>query len=189
MKVPVNSIRAGNVIEYNNKLWVASKVQHITPGKGGAFVAIEAKALREGNKLQERFRSGEMIEQAHIEERDCTFLFKDDNGYTFMDKENYEQLVVGADVLDPDQARWLQDGMEVQVSTHEGAPVGVTLPKSVVLPVIEADAVVRGQTASSSYKPAVVEGGIKVMVPPHIGVGTKLVINTEDGSYMERAKD
>jgi elongation factor P len=189
MKVPVNSIRAGNVIDYNGKLWVASKVQHISPGKGGAFVAIEAKALREGNKLQERFRSGEMIEQAHIEERDCTFLFKDDNGYTFMDKENYEQLTVGGDVLDPDQARWLQDGMEVQVSLHEGTPVGVTLPKSVVLPVIEADAVVRGQTASSSYKPAVVEGGIKVMVPPHIGVGTKLVINTEDGSYMERAKD
>ena len=189
MKVPVNSIRAGNVIEYNNRLWVAHKVQHITPGKGGAFVAIEAKALREGNKLQERFRSGEMIEQAHIEERDCTFLFKDDNGYTFMDKENYEQLTVGSDVLDPDQARWLQDGMEVQVSSHEGTPVGVTLPKSVVLPVIEADAVVRGQTASSSYKPAVVEGGIKVMVPPHIAVGTKLVINTEDGSYMERAKD
>jgi elongation factor P len=189
MKVPVNSIRAGNVIEYNGKLWVAHKVQHISPGKGGAFVAIEAKALREGNKLQERFRSGEMIEQAHIEERDCTFLFKDDNGYTFMDKENYEQLTVGSDVLDPDQARWLQDGMEVQVSLHEGTPVGVTLPKSVVLPVIEADAVVRGQTASSSYKPAVVEGGIKVMVPPHIAVGTKLVINTEDGSYMERAKD
>ena len=189
MKVPVNSIRAGNVIDYNGKLWVASKVQHISPGKGGAFVAIEAKALREGNKLQERFRSGEMIEQAHIEERDTTFLFKDDNGYTFMDKENYEQLVVSADVLDPDQSRWLQDGMEVQVSLHEGTPVGCTLPKSVVLPVIEADAVVKGQTASSSYKPAIVEGGIRVMVPPHIGVGTRLVINTEDGSYMERAKD
>ncbi len=189
MKVPVNSIRAGNVIEVNGRLYVASKVQHITPGKGGAFVAIEAKALREGNKLQERYRSGEMIEQAHIDERDCTFLFKDDTGFTFMDKENYEQMVVGADVLDPDQSRWLQDGMEVQVSLHEGTPVGVTLPKSVVLAVVEADAVVRGQTASSSYKPAVVEGGIRVMVPPHIGVGTKLVINTEDGSYMERAKD
>ena len=120
MKVPVNSIRAGNVIEYNGKLWVASKVQHISPGKGGAFVAIEAKALREGNKLQERFRSGETIEQVHIDERDCTYLFKDDNGFTFMDKENYEQLTVGADVLDPDQARLLQDGMEVQVSLYEG---------------------------------------------------------------------
>jgi len=189
MKVPVNSIRAGNVIEYNGKLWVASKVQHISPGKGGAFVAIEAKALREGNKLQERFRSGETIEQAHIDERECTFLFSDDSGFTFMDKENFEQLVVGADVLDPDQSRWLQDGMEVLVSLHEGSPVGVTLPKSVVLAVTEADAVVKGQTASSSYKPAIVEGGIRVMVPPHIGVGTRLVINTEDGAYMERAKD
>lgn len=189
MKVPVNSIRAGNVIEVNGRLYVASKVQHITPGKGGAFVAIEAKALREGNKLQERYRSGEMIEQAHIDERECTYLFKDDNGYTFMDKENYEQLTVGADVLDPDQARWLQDGMEVNVSLYEGTAVGIELPKSVTLAVIEADAVVRGQTASSSYKPAVVEGGIKVMVPPHIAVGTKLVISTEDGSYMERAKE
>ena len=188
MKVPVNSIRAGNVIDYNGKLWVASKVQHISPGKGGAFVAIEAKALREGNKLQERFRSGEMIEQAHIEERDCTFLFKDDNGYTFMDKENYEQLIVGSDVLDPDQARWLQDGMEVQVSSHEGSPVGVTLPKSVVLEVVEADAVVRGQTASSSYKPAKLENGMRVMVPPHIESGTRIVVNTGDGSYVERAK-
>ena len=189
MKVPVNSIRAGNVIEYNGKLWVTAQVQHISPGKGGAFVAIEAKALREGNKLQERFRSGETIEQAHIDERECTYLFKDDNGFTFMDKENYEQMTIGSDVLDPDQSRWLQDGMEVTVSLYEGSPVGVELPKSVVLAVVEADAVVRGQTASSSYKPAVVEGGIKVMVPPHIGVGTKLVINTEDGSYMERAKD
>ncbi|MCA0302655.1 MAG: elongation factor P [Proteobacteria bacterium] len=189
MKVPVNSIKSGNVIEYNGKLWVASKVQHINPGKGGAFVAIEAKALREGNKLQERFRSGETIERVHIDERDCTYLFKDDTGYTFMDKETFEQLTVPGDVLDDDQARFLQDGMEVVVSLYEGAPVGADLPKTVILPVIEADAVVKGQTASSSYKPAIVEGGIRVMVPPHIGVGTRLVINTEDGTYLERAKD
>jgi elongation factor P len=189
MKVPVNSIRAGNVIEYNGKLWVASKVQHITPGKGGAFVQLEAKALREGNKLQERFRSGETIERVHIDERDCTFLFRDDNGYTFMDKESFDQFTVGRDVIDEDQARFLQDGMEVTVSLYEGTPVGAELPKTVTLAVTEADAVVRGQTASSSYKPAIVEGGIRVMVPPHIGVGTRLVISTEDGSYLERAKD
>ena len=189
MKVPVNSIKAGNVIEHNGRLWVASKVQHINPGKGGAFVAIEAKALREGNKLQERFRSGETIERVHIDERECTYLFKDETGYTFMDKETFEQLTVPGDVLDDEQARFLQDGMEVLVSLYEGAPVGAELPKTVVLPVIEADAVVKGQTASSSYKPAIVEGGIRVMVPPHIGVGTRLVINTEEGTYMERAKD
>ena len=189
MKVPVNSIRAGNVIEYNGRLWVASRVQHITPGKGGAFVQLEAKALREGNKLQERFRSGETIERVHIDARDCTFLFRDDTGFTFMDKESFEQFTVGRDVIDEDQARFLQDGMEVTVSLYEGTPVGAELPKTVTLAVTEADAVVRGQTASSSYKPAIVEGGIRVIVPPHIGVGTKLVISTEDGSYLERAKD
>jgi len=165
MKVQVNSIRAGNVIEYNGKLWVASKVQHISPGKGGAFVAIEAKALREGNKLQERFRSGETIERVHIDERECTYLFKDENGFTFMDKETFEQLVVGSDVLDEDQSRWLQDGMEVTVSLYEGTPVGAELPKTVILAVTEADAVVKGQTASSSYKPAIVEGGIRPFAP------------------------
>ena len=189
MKVSVNALHAGNVIKYDGKLWVAAKVLHISPGKGGAFVAIEAKALREGNKLQERFRSGETIERVHIDERECTYLFKDENGFTFMDKETFEQLVVGSDVLDEDQSRWLQDGMEVVVSLYEGTPVGAELPKTVTLAVVEADAVVKGQTASSSYKPAIVEGGIRVMVPPHIGVGTRLVINTEEGTYMERAKD
>ena len=189
MKVPVNSIRAGNVIEYNGKLWVAAKVQHISPGKGGAFVAIEAKALREGNKRQERFRSGETIEHVHIDERECTYLFKDDNGFTFMDKENYEQLTVGADVLDPDQSRWLQDGMEVTVSMHETTPVGIEIPKSVTLKIVEADAVVKGQTASSSYKPALLENGVRVMVPPHVAAGTRVVVNTETGEYIERAKD
>ena len=189
MKVPVNTIRVGNVLEYKNKLWVASKVQHINPGKGGAFVQLEAKALLDGNKLQERFRTAETIEKVHIDEHECTFLFHDGNGYTFMDKETFEQLTVGADVLDEDQAKFLQDGMEVTVSLYEGTPVGAELPKTVVLAVTEADAVVKGQTASSSYKPAIVEGGVRVMVPPHIGVGTRLVINTEDGSYIERAKD
>ena len=159
------------------------------PARAARSWRFEAKALREGNKLQERFRSGETIERVHIDERDCTYLFKDDTGYTFMDKETFEQLTVGADVLDADQARFLQDGMEVTVSLYEGTPVGAELPKTVTLAVTEADAVVKGQTASSSYKPAIVEGGIRVMVPPHIGVGTKLVISTEDGSYLERAKD
>src|SRR5262245_39874575 len=113
MKVQVNSIRPGNVVEYNGRLWVAHKVQHVNPGKGGASGTLDAKALREGNKLQERFRSGETIERVHIDERICTFLYKDGSGFTFMDKESYEQLVVGADVLDEEQAQFLQDGMEV----------------------------------------------------------------------------
>ena len=189
MKVPVNSIRAGNVLEYNGRLWVASKVTHVNPGKGGAFVTIEAKALKEGNKLQERFRSGETIDRVHIDEREASFLYKDTTGFTFMDKENFEQILVGADVLEEELSRFLQDGMEVTISLYESVPVGVELPKTVTLAVIEADAVVKGQTASSSYKPAVLENGVRVLVPPHIGTGTRLVINTEDGTYVERAKD
>jgi len=131
MKVSVNALHAGNVIKYDGKLWVAAKVLHISPLTGGDFVAIEAKALREGNKLQERFRSGETIERVHIDERECTYLFKDENGFTFMDKETFERLVVGADVLDEEQSRWLQDGMEVTVSLYEGTPVGVEVPKTV----------------------------------------------------------
>lgn len=189
MKVPVNTIRPGNVVEYNGRLWVAHKVQHINPGKGGAFVALEAKALREGNKLQERFRSGETIDRVHIDERECTYLYRDTAGFAFMDKESYEQVLVGLDVLDEDQAKFLQDGMEVLISLYEGTPVGIELPKTVTLLVTEADAVVKGQTASSSYKPAMLENGVRVMVPPHIGTGVRLVINTADATYVERAKD
>ena len=188
MKVQVNSIRPGNVVEYNGKLWVAHKVQHVNPGKGGAFVTLEAKALREGNKLQERFRSGETIERVHIDEHECTFLFRDADGFTFMNKESYEQVVVGLDVLDEEQARFLQDGMEVLISLYEGTPVGIELPKTVTLNVVEADAVVRGQTASSSYKPAVLENGARVMVPPHIGAGTRIVVDVYEQTYVRRAE-
>jgi elongation factor P len=190
MKVPVNTIRAGSVIEYKNKLWVATKVQLLNPGKGGAFVQLEAKALLDGNKLQERFRTAETIERVHIDERECTFLFHDTGvGYTFMDKENFEQIVVPEDLLDETQGKFLQDGMEVLVSLYEGKAVGVELPKTVTLAIVEADAVVKGQTASSSYKPALLENGVRVLVPPHIGTGTRVVINTADSSYIERAKD
>lgn len=189
MKVPVNTIRAGNVLEYKGKLWVASKVQHINPGKGGAFVQLEAKALLDGNKLMERFRTAETIEKVHIDERECTFLFHDATGYTFMDKESYEQIVVPESLMDEDQGKFLQDGMEVLVSLYEGKPVGVELPATVILTIVEADAVVKGQTASSSYKPAIMDNGVRVMVPPHIEAGTRIVVNTADGTYVERAKD
>lgn len=190
MKVPVNTIRAGSVIEYKNKLWVATKVQLLNPGKGGAFVQLEAKALLDGNKLQERFRTAETIERVHIDERECTFLFHDTGvGYTFMDKENFEQIVVPEDMLDETQGKFLQDGMEVLVSLYEGKAVGVDLPKTVTLQIVEADAVVKGQTASSSYKPALLENGVRVLVPPHIESGTRVVVNTADSSYVERAKD
>ena len=189
MKIPVNTIKPGNVLEYNGKLWVAHKVQLLNPGKGGAFVQLEAKGLLDGNRLQERFRTAETIEKVHIDEHECTFLFHDAGGYTFMDKESFEQIVVPETLMDEEQGKYLQDGMEVHVSVFEGKPVGIELPATVILTVTEADAVVKGQTASSSYKPAITENGVRVMVPPHIGAGTRIVVNTADGTYIERAKD
>ena len=185
MKVPVNSIRAGNVIDYNGKLWVASKVQHISPGKGGAFVAIEAKALREGNKLQERFRSGETIEQAHIEEREATFLFKDDNGYTFMDKENYEQLTLPRDLIEG-QVEYLLPNTPVIVNFHNERPMGLQLPPSVVLTITETEPNLKGATATGSFKPAKTETGLTVQVPAFVGEGEKIKVNTDSGEYIER---
>ena len=189
-KVEAVGIRPGNLLEWDKRVWRVLKSYHVhVGGRGGAFMQVEMKDIETGTKTNQRFRTEDKVERAFVDPRDMQYLYQDGDSYVFMDKENYEQLTVGADVLDPEQSRWLQDGMEVTVSLHEGMPVGVELPKSVTLAVVEADAVVKGQTASSSYKPAMVEGGIRVMVPPHIAVGTKLVINTEDGSYMERAKD
>jgi len=186
MKVPVNSIRAGNVIEYNGKLWVAAKVQHISPGKGGAFVAIEAKALREGNKLQERFRSGETIEHVHIDERECTYLFKDDNGFTFMDKENYEQLSLSAEFLEG-QAGYLLPNTDVQINFYNGRAIGIQLPPSVILTVVDTEPGIKNATVTSSFKPARMETGITVQVPPFVNSGEKIKVDTSEGKYMERA--
>ncbi|MBL8674066.1 MAG: elongation factor P [Rhodospirillales bacterium] len=188
-KVPVNSIRAGNVIEYNGRLYAAMKVQHVNPGKGGAFVNLEARALKEGNKLQERFRSGETVELVRIDAHDCTYLYKDADGFHFMNKENYEQFTMQAEEIGVERAPFLQDGMEVVVSMFETTPVGIEIPKSVTLAIVEADAVVKGQTASSSYKPAMLENGVRILVPPHVASGTRVVVNTETGEYVERAKD
>jgi elongation factor P len=185
MKVPVNSIRAGNVIEYNGKLWVAAKVQHISPGKGGAFVAIEAKALREGNKLQERFRSGETIEHVHIDERECTYLFKDDNGFTFMDKENYEQLTLPRELIEG-QVEYLLPNTPVIVNFHNERPMGLQLPPSVVLTITETEPNLKGATATGSFKPAKTETGLTVQVPAFVGEGEKIKVNTDSGEYIER---
>ena len=189
MKVPINSIRVGNVIDYNGRLYAAMKVEHITPGKGGAFVALEARALKEGNKLQERFRSGETVELVRIDDHDCQFLYKDGDGFHFMNKESYEQFTMQEDQIGAQRAQFLQDGMDVTVSMLETTPVGIEIPKSVTLKIVEADAVVKGQTASSSYKPAVLENGVTIQVPEFIATGERVRVNPNTGEYMDRAKD
>jgi elongation factor P len=187
MKIQANTIRPGMVIENNGRQWSVLKIQLVQPGKGGAFIQVEMRDVESGSKTNERWRTADTVEKLEVRQIDCTYLFKDDGGYHFMDKETFDQFSLPEDALG-DQGPFLQDGMEVVVDTIEGKPVSVTLPQTVVLEVVEADPVVKGQTASSSYKPGVLENGLRVMIPPHIEAGTKIVVNTADVSYVERFK-
>lgn len=188
MKIDGNAIRPGNVIEHQGRLWRAVKIQHVKPGKGGAYLQVELKDVRGGTKLNERFRSSETVERVRLEQREYQFLFGDDDAFTFMDQETFEQISLSTAAVG-EQAAFLQDGMVVTIETYEEEPIGLSLPDKVTLEVAEADAVVRGQTASSSYKPAVLDNGMRVLVPPHIEAGTRIVVATADGTYVERAKD
>lgn len=188
MKINGNAVRIGNVIEHQNRLWVVTKTQAVKPGKGGAFNQVEMKDIRSGTKLNERFRADEQVERVRLEQRPAQFLFAEENLLTFMDNETYEQTQISTDLIG-ENAVFLQDGMEVQIESYEGEPLSVQLPETVVLEIVEADAVVKGQTASSSYKPAVLENGVKILVPPHVEAGTRVVVRTEDSTYVERAKD
>ena len=177
------------VIEHQGSLWRAVKIQHTQPGKGGAYLQVELKDIRTGTKLNERFRSSETVERARLDQKEHQFLYADGAMLTFMDNETFDQITLDQDLLGEDQIPFLQDNMTVTIESHEGNPIGVQLPDTVSLAVTEADAVIKGQTASSSYKPAMLENGIRCMVPPHIEAGTRIVVNTSDGSYVERAKD
>ena len=187
MQVNANTVRKGHVLEHNGKLWLVSKSDIMIPGKGNAIVQIEMKDVRTGIKTNERFRTQETVERVQLHDHDMQFLFAADDEYTFMDQTSFEQLVVPRDIIG-EPAVFLQEGMICVVQTYEGAPLSVELPPSVVLEIVEADPVVKGQTASSSYKPAKLSNGVRVMVPPFIEAGTKIVVNTTDGSYVERAK-
>lgn len=188
MKINGNAIRPGMIIEHNNGLWVATKIQHTQPGKGGAYLQAELKNIRTGSKLNERFRSSETVERVHLEEKDFQYLFNSGDDYTFMDQESFEQITLNKEMIG-DPFVFLQEGMTVTVSSYEGDIISVTLPDTVIMEITEAEPVVKGQTASSSYKPAILENGERIMVPPHIGSGIRVVVNTGDGTYVERAKD
>jgi elongation factor P len=188
MKIQANQIRPGMVLELEGRQYAVLKIQIISPGKGGAFIQVEMRDIKSGNKTNDRWRTQDTVEKLMVEERECSFLFGDAETLTFMDSESYDQFTVPRDILG-EQAGFLQDGMPVTVDFVEGKPVSITLPATVVLEVTQADPVVRGQTASSSYKPAVLANGMRIMVPPHIGAGTRVVVNTSDLSYIERAKD
>ena len=188
MKIDGNEIRPGNVIEHQGRLWRAIKTQHVKPGKGGAFLQVELRELREGTKLNERFRSAETVERVRLDQKEYQYLYAEGDAHTFMDNETYDQVSLEKSMIGEEAVLYLQDGMTVSIESFEGSPISVALPDTVVLEVVEADAVVKGQTASSSYKPALLGNGVRTLVPPHIETGTRIVVNTADGSYVERAK-
>ncbi|MBF0325029.1 elongation factor P [Magnetospirillum moscoviense] len=187
MKINANLIRVGNIIENNGRQWAVLKTAIVQPGKGGAFITVEMRDIRTGTKTNERWRTADTVEKCNVEEKECTFLFADGDAITFMDQENFEQFNLPAEILGEAKA-FLQDGMVVAVDFIEGSPVSVALPEKVIMTVVEADPVVKGQTASSSYKPAKLENGLKILVPPFIAEGEKIVVMTGDCSYVERAK-
>ncbi len=187
-KVIASSVRKGNVLDLDGKLAVVIHAENIHPGKGTPVTHLEMRRIADGVKVTERYRTTDQVERAYLDEKDYNYLFEDDHGYTFMHPETYDQIIVSKDVVG-DQAQWLQEGMTCSVSLHEGVPIAIELPARVTLEIVEADPVVKGQTASSSYKPAKLSNGARIMVPPHIGSGTRVVIMTADGSYVERAKD
>ena len=188
MKVNGNALKVGNVIEHKKRLWIVTKTQHTQPGKGGAYLQAELKDIRNGTKLNERFRASETVERARLDEQALQFLYQEGDLFTFMDNETYEQISLPQSLIG-ESSTFLQDGMIVTLLSYEEDPIMIKLPEQITVEVTEADAVVKGQTASSSYKPAVITNGHRVLVPPHIEAGTKIIINTEDGSYVERAKE
>lgn len=188
MKINGNAIRPGNIIEHQGRLWRATRIQHTQPGKGGAYLQVELKDVRDGTKLNERFRSSETVERVRLDSKEYQFLYREGDQFTFMDNQTFEQITLPEDMIG-EPAAFLQDGMQVTIESYEDSPISVTLPDTVIMRIVEADAVVKGQTASSSYKPALLENGVRVMVPPHVESGTRIVVNTSDASYVERAKD
>ena len=185
-KINGNEIRPGNVIEHNDSLWAAVKVDHVKPGKGGAFAQVELRNLRNGSKLNERFRSADKVEKVRLEQKDQQFLYENDGMLVFMDTETYEQVELPAEILG-DRRPFLQDGMTIVVEFHESEALSARVPQKVTCKIVETEPVVRGQTAANSFKPAVLDNGVKVMVPPFCGQDEMIVINTDTMEYSERA--
>jgi elongation factor P len=187
VKVIASSVRKGNVLDIDGKLCVVMKAENIHPGKGTPVTHLDMRRIADGVKITERYRTTDQLERAFLEEKTYNYLYEDDMGFVLMEPETYDQITLPKDIIG-EQSVYLQENMPIQVSLHEGVPIAAEIPARVTLEVVEADPVVKGQTASSSYKPAVLSNGVRVMVPPHITAGTRVVVMTADGSYVERAK-
>jgi elongation factor P len=185
-KINGNEIRPGHVLEHNGGLWAAVKVDHVKPGKGGAFAQVELRNLRNGTKLNERFRSADKVERVRLEQKDQQFLYEDSGMLVVMDTETYEQVQLPVELLG-ERRPFLQDGMTIVVEFYESEALNATLPQKVVCKVVETEPVVKGQTAANSFKPAILDNGVKVMVPPFVGQDEDIIVNTETMEYAERA--
>jgi len=185
-KINGNQIAPGAVIEHDGGLWVAVKTNSVKPGKGGAFNQVELKNLIDGRKLNERFRSDATVEAIDLELKDFSFLYAEGESLVFMDLESYEQIELASDFVG-ERAAFLQDGMKVTLQMHEARPISIKFPAHVTLQIVEADPVVRSQTATSSYKPAKLENGLRVLVPVFIEAGERIIVDTNEVTYMRRA--
>ena len=188
MKVIASSLRKGSVVDIDGKLYVVLTAENIHPGKGTPVTQLDMRRIADGVKISERYRTTEQVERAFVDDRPHTFLYQDGDGYHFMNPETFDQVTASPEMVG-DAAAYLADGMTVSLSTHEGLPIAIELPARVSLEVTETEAVVKGQTASGSYKPATLSNGVRSMVPAYITPGTRIVVMTADGSYVERAKD
>ena len=185
-KINGNEIRPGNILEHNDGLWIAVKVDHVKPGKGGAFAQVELKNLRTNSKLNERFRSADKVEKVRLDQKDQQFLYENDGMLVFMDMETYDQIELPADILG-DRRPFLQDGMTIKIEYHEADALSAEVPQKVICKVAETEPAVKGQTAANSFKPAVLDNGVRLMIPPFVGSDEAIVVNTETMEYVERA--
>ena len=188
MKISANEIKVGNILEFENKLWKVLKLEHTKPGKGGAYIQVELKDITIGTKKNERFRSDENIEKAFLEQKKFQFLYSSGDEYFFMDQTNYEQININKDDISKDTLPYLKDGINIFIEFKDTSPINILLPETVILKIKEAEAVIKGQTATSGLKPAILENGVKIMVPLHIEEGMKVVVKTTDSSYVEKVK-
>ncbi len=185
-KIHGNEIRPGNILEHNNGLWVAVKISHVKPGKGGAFAQVEMKNLRNGSKLNERFRASDKVEKVRLDQRDQQFLYENDGMLVFMDNETYEQIELSADILG-ERRPFLQDGMSIKIEYHDEEALSAALPVRVTCTIVETEPAIKGQTSANSFKPAILDNGVRVMVPPFVGQDEAIVVSTETMEYVERA--
>lgn len=188
LRVIASQIRKGNVVEVNDQLYVILSAENFHPGKGTPTTQIDMRRISDGVKVSQRYKTTEQLERAFVDDHDYQYLFEEDNGFTFMNAENYEQVHVSKDIVG-DFAPYLQENMTVRLSLHNGVPISIQLPPRITLEVTDTEPAMKGQTAASSYKPAMLSNGVRTNVPPHIVSGTRIVVSTEDGSYVERAKD